>query len=81
MGPKPDVKPSYHVAALWDAKALAWYSESNIPGLVIEAETVTDFERLVSGLAPELLAENENIHNTRVVAVAAPGSSSWRVGA
>jgi hypothetical protein len=65
-GNDADMKPSYYVAALWDQDASVWYSESNIPGLVIEADTVGDFERLMNELAPEMLAENEHIHNARV---------------
>ena len=57
---------SYYVAALWDSEAPVWHSESNIPGLVIEAETVAEFEQLMNELAPEMLAVNENIHNERV---------------
>ena len=60
------MKPSYYVAALWDSEASVWYSESNIPGLVIEAATVAEFEQLMNELAPEMLAANENIHNQRV---------------
>ncbi len=60
------MKPSYFVAAHWDGEASVWYSESNIPGLVIEADTVAEFERLMNELAPEMLAENEHIHNARV---------------
>ncbi|MEO8927621.1 MAG: DUF1902 domain-containing protein [Caulobacteraceae bacterium] len=60
------MKQSYYVAALWDAEACVWYSQSNIPGLVIEASTVAEFERLMNELAPEMLAANENIHNARV---------------
>jgi hypothetical protein len=66
MEKSADMQPSYFVAALWDPEAAVWYSDSNIPGLVIEADTVTEFERLMNELAPEMLAENENIHNTRV---------------
>lgn len=60
------MRPSYFVAAAWDAEASVWCSESNIPGLVIEADTVLEFERLLYALAPEMLAENENIRDGRV---------------
>ena len=57
---------SYYVAAAWDAEAGVWVSESNIPGLVVEADTLGEFEELVLALAPEMLAENEGIHNVSV---------------
>jgi hypothetical protein len=49
---------AYHVEAVWDAEAGVWVSSSNIPGLVVEAATLSEFMDLVSVLAPELLAEN-----------------------
>jgi len=49
---------AYHVQAEWDAEAGVWISSSNIPGLVIEAASLSEFFELVSALAPELLAEN-----------------------
>lgn len=60
------MKKQYYVAARWDAEASVWLSDSNIPGLVIEADTLAEFERLMDELAPEMLAANENIHNERV---------------
>ena len=60
------MKQSYYVEALWDRDACVWYSESDIPGLVIEASSVAEFERLMNELAPEMLAINEHIHNERV---------------
>lgn len=48
----------YHVQADWDAEAKVWISSSNIPGLVIEADTLPEFVELVQALAPELLADN-----------------------
>ena len=50
---------SYYVKALWDPEASVWTSESDIPGLVIEANTLTEFESLMWELAPEMLAANE----------------------
>jgi hypothetical protein len=58
--------PKYSVKALWDEEAGVWYSESNIPGLVIEADSLAQFEQLLYKLGPEMLAENENIHNVRI---------------
>ena len=48
----------YHVQADWDAEARVWISSSNIPGLVVEADTLPEFVELVQALAPELLADN-----------------------
>ena len=60
------MKPSYYVAAVWDPEASVWCSQSDIPGLVIEADTLAGFEQAINELAPEMLALNENIHNPRV---------------
>ena len=48
----------YNVAAHWDPEAAVWYSKSDIPGLVIEAETIVEFEQRVNALAPEMLSAN-----------------------
>lgn len=60
------MKDSYFVRALWDADASVWISESDIPGLVIEADSLQDFEALMNELAPEMLSTNEHIHNQAV---------------
>jgi hypothetical protein len=60
------MKSSYYVKALWDPEAAVWISESDIPGLVIEASTLTEFEVLIWNLAPEVLAANEDISGARV---------------
>ena len=65
-GSRAPMKHSYYVAAHWDADAAVWFSETNIPGLVIEADSIAEFEQLMNALAPEMLAANENIHNERV---------------
>lgn len=57
---------AYYVKAIWDSEASVWISETNIPGLVIEAATLAQFEQLMTELAPEMLAANANVHNTRV---------------
>jgi hypothetical protein len=48
----------YHVQADWDAEARVWVSTSNIPGLVVEADSLPEFIELVQALAPELLVDN-----------------------
>ena len=60
------MKPTYYVKAVWDPEASVWTSESDIPGLVIEANTLIKFEMLARELAPEMLAANESIGDERV---------------
>ncbi len=57
---------SYFVQASWDAEARVWVSKSDIPGLVIEAETLDEFQRLMLELAPEMLRVNEGLHDVSV---------------
>ena len=57
---------AYYVKALWDADAKVWVSETDIPGLVIEADTLAQFDELFQELAPEMLAENAGIHDRSV---------------
>ena len=52
---------AYYVKALWDAEAKVWISETDIPGLVIEADTLAEFDELFQELAPEMLAENAGL--------------------
>ena len=64
----------FHVAAEWDAEAGVWTSSSNIPGLVVEAASLTEFVDLVSALAPELLAENLGIKGKVPLEIRAHGT-------
>jgi len=48
----------YTVTAIWDPEALVWISETDIPGLVIEADTSEEFFALVGELAPDMLRAN-----------------------
>jgi hypothetical protein len=48
----------YHVEARWDAEAAVWVSVSDVPGLVIETATLTEFEALMRALVPEMLADH-----------------------
>lgn len=64
----------FHVAAEWDAEAGVWTSSSNIPGLVVEATSLTEFMELVSALAPELLAENLGIKGKVPLEIRAHGT-------
>ena len=54
---------AYYVKALWDGEANVWVSESNIPGLVIEADDLAEFESLFLVLAPEMLSANAGVHH------------------
>ena len=49
---------SYTITATWDAEAGVFTSQSDIPGLVIEAGTFEEFVELVRALAPEVIAAN-----------------------
>lgn len=48
----------FHVQAVWDDEDRIWFSESDIRGLNIEAETLEEFENLVSEFAAELIVTN-----------------------
>lgn len=53
---------SFFVKAVWDAEAGVWFSESDIPGLVLQTATLEEFEDLIRHFAPDLLASNLDIH-------------------
>ncbi|WP_374624578.1 DUF1902 domain-containing protein [Devosia sp.] len=52
------VKRSFTVRALWDEEAQVYYSESDIDGFHIEAETIDEFESVMMDLAPDLIVAN-----------------------
>jgi hypothetical protein len=52
------MKQKFKVTAIWDQEAEVFTSQSNIPGLVIEADTFEEFVSLVEALAPEMLEAN-----------------------
>lgn len=64
----------YHVQADWDAEARVWVSTTNIPGLVVEADTLPEFIALVNELAPDLLHENAGISGPVPVELRANGT-------
>ena len=49
---------TFKVTAVWDSEAKVFTSTSDIPGLVVEADTFEEFVSLVEALAPEMLAAN-----------------------
>jgi hypothetical protein len=51
-------KRHFEVRAVWDAEARVYYSDSDIIGLHIEADTLEEFERLVNAEAAELIVAN-----------------------
>ena len=46
------------VTAIWDAHARVFTTESDIPGLVVEADTFEELVDLVEGLAHKVIAAN-----------------------
>lgn len=52
------MKKSFYVRPLWDDEASVFISETNVPGLSVEAETLDDFLTVASQLAADLLEEN-----------------------
>jgi hypothetical protein len=53
-----DMSKTFTVTATWDADARVFTSQSDMPGLVVEAETFEEFLDLVRALAPEVIAAN-----------------------
>jgi len=51
-------KLTFYVNAIWDADAGVFYSESDIVGLHIEAETLAEFEEIFAELGRQLILEN-----------------------
>jgi Domain of unknown function (DUF1902) len=48
----------FTVTAFWDEEAQVFYSETDVPGLTVEAVTFDEFIALVEALAPEMIADN-----------------------
>ncbi len=48
----------FTVKALFDEEAKIYYSESDIDGLHIEADSIDEFEKIMLELAPELALVN-----------------------
>lgn len=48
----------FHVTAFWDAEARVFTTVSDIPGLVVEADSFEELVDLVEALAPEVIAAN-----------------------
>ena len=52
------VSDTFYVKAKWDEEAEVYYSETNVPGLNIEANTLKAFLELAEDLAPQMLEAN-----------------------
>ena len=48
----------FYVKALWDDETKVFYSESNIVGLHIEANSITQFEEVLYDIVAELIISN-----------------------
>ena len=48
----------YFIRAIWDAEAKVFYSDTNVPGLVVEAENLSDFVAFAEELLPDMLRAN-----------------------
>lgn len=64
---------TFYVKAIWDPEAGVWTSESDIPGLILETATLSEFEQLARHFAPELLAENLKIKGSVPIRFEAEG--------
>ena len=49
---------TYSIRAIWDAEAKVYYSETNVPGLVVEAGSLVEFVSIAEELLPEILEAN-----------------------
>ncbi len=54
----PIIPMTFNVTATWDPEAEVFCSQSDIPGLVVEAETFDEFVEIVRALAPDMIAAN-----------------------
>jgi len=51
---------AYEVRVAWDGEAKVWYvSDSDVPGLAGEAESVEEMIKLLQNRVPEMLEANE----------------------
>ncbi len=58
---------TFYVKAKWDEEAKVYYSETNVPGLNIEADTLKSFLELAEDLAPQMLQANLPAQSDRQV--------------
>ena len=48
----------FHVRAMWDDEAEVYISKSDIRGLVVETQTLDEFEEVVLDLGPVMIRDN-----------------------
>jgi hypothetical protein len=51
-------KRTFFVRAIWDEEDEVFYSESDILGLHIEADTIDEFRTVLAEVGPELIVAN-----------------------
>ena len=56
-----DVVVRFTITAVWNPEAEVWTSETDIPGLVIQAESLEEFFQDVADVAPVLIADNSEL--------------------
>ena len=49
---------NYFVNAIWDEEAEVYISETNVPGLNVEAATLPEFMEIAASFAGELISAN-----------------------
>jgi hypothetical protein len=54
----------FTVTAVWDPGAEVWTSESDIAGLMIQADSLEEFFQSVADMAPTLIADNGEVAQT-----------------
>ena len=52
----------FTVTAIWDPEAEVWTSETDVPGLVVEADSLEEFFQFVADMAPILIADEGASH-------------------
>ena len=52
-----------YIKAIWEEDGAYFRSESNVPGLHIEADTLTEFEEVMNDVLPDLLAASPHSNN------------------
>lgn len=53
-----DMSQAYSIRAIWDPEAEVYSSESDVPGLVVEAASLAEFVAIAEELLPQLLKAN-----------------------
>lgn len=60
-----ETKKIYHIQAFYDDEANVWCATSeDIPGLILECETLDELYREIQEWAPEMIEHNEKIESS-----------------